>query len=190
MANKPDSCAVPVEPADGATPTPAARRHGRGRLQLVLLASAGAVLPGCGPSVDDQPVALQRAEYASVEDCLKDWRDEAECEPRRTGGSLGGSGYAGGGGGASPGRLGWWGPYYTQSGQVYRYNGRVETAHVDVRHATQVQHSALSPNQIYNASGSGRYASVAPAPGAAPAKTSAVGRGGFGSTGRGGSGGG
>jgi hypothetical protein len=153
----------------------------------VLLASAGAVLPGCGPSVDDQPVQLQRAEYASVEDCLKDWRDEAECEPRRTGGSFAGGG---GGGGATPGRLGWWGPYYTQSGQVYRYNGRVETAAVDVRHATQVQSSALSPNQIYSAGGGGRYASVAPAPGATAAKTSAVGRGGFGGTGRGGSGGG
>lgn len=187
MAHQPEDTTAPVLLPD-TPPSPAsARRHGRGRLHLVLLASAGAVLPGCGPSVDDQPVQLQRAEYASVEDCLKDWRDEAECEPRRTGGSFAGGG---GGGGATPGRLGWWGPYYTQSGQVYRYNGRVETAAVDVRHATQVQSSALSPNQIYSAGGGGRYASVAPAPGATAAKTSAVGRGGFGGTGRGGSGGG
>jgi uncharacterized protein YgiB involved in biofilm formation len=159
------------------------RRHHRGGLQLVLISSAAALLPGCGPDPLDTPEPMSRAQYANMEDCLQDWRDESECEPRRTDAS---------GATSSGGVLRWWGPYYTRSGQVYRYNGRVEQVPVNVSHAQGFESRLLSPRQVY-ASPTGRYANVPAAPGASPAKSaqgSAVKRGGFGSIGRGFSGGG
>lgn len=167
---------------------PIRRRHRRGGLQLVLISSAGAVLTGCAPDPIDTPVALSRAQYASVEDCLQDWRDESECEPQRDGASSG-SGSSAGSGGAR--RLVWWGPYYTRSGQVYRYNGRIEQVPLQVNHAQQVVERTMSAREVY-AAPSGRYFGTPPAPDASPAKAAAArsGAGGFGNIGRGLSGGG
>jgi hypothetical protein len=161
-------------------------RHRRGHLQLVLISSAGAVISGCAPDPIDTPVALSRAQYASVEDCLQDWRDESECEPQRD--------TTASGGGASSGgarRLVWWGPYYTRSGQVYRYNGRIEQMPVQVNNAQQVINRTMTAREVY-AAPSGRYFGTPPAPDASAAKTAAArsGAGGFGGTGRGLSGGG
>ena len=160
--------------------------HRRGRLQLVLISSAGAVLSGCAPDPIDTPVALSRAQYASVEDCLQDWRDESECEPQRDTATSS----SGGTGAGSARRLVWWGPYYTRSGQVYRYNGRIEQVPVQVNHAQQVVDRTMSAREVY-AAPSGRYFGTPPAPEASPAKTATrSGAGGFGNIGRGLSGGG
>lgn len=58
---------------------------------LLLLGTAAGMV-GCSSSVD-----LKQQRYASREDCLRDWNDEASCQPeQRTGGGGSGGGYWGG----------------------------------------------------------------------------------------------
>lgn len=133
----------------------------QGRLALVLIA---APLTGCGPNPDDVPQDVSRAHYASREACLQDWRSEAECEALT---ERDGNGHV---------VTRWWGPYYTRSGSVYHYDGRITQQGGIPLNASGVTQQTLTPNQM--AAQPGRYA------------TTARGRGGFGGTGRGVSGGG
>lgn len=180
-------------------PTP--RRQGT--LALVLISSA-AGLTGCAPDapdVSDTPVEVARAEYVAVDDCVRDWGSESDCEatfdPQGMDGQTPTSSSAHGaaGGGYRSGTVGnavhhtvrWLGPYFTRAGTVYRYDGRIEQLASLPPAAAQAPVQPLSPRQIY-AAGSGRYATTAAHPDAAPVKpgsaAAARGRGGFGGTGR------
>jgi uncharacterized protein YgiB involved in biofilm formation len=168
--------------------SPTHRRQGT--LALVLIASAGG-LAGCGPDPNDAPVQVSRAEYTRVEDCIQDWGSEAECEFDPSGMDQPGaaasanrgssSGYAGSGG-HHGGGVRWLGPWFSQSGTVYRYDGRIEPLRQLPTHASGLTGGTRSVNQIYTAP-NGRYATTSAHPQANGAKT-ASGRGGFGGTGR------
>ena len=157
---------------------------------LVLIASAGG-LAGCGPDPNDAPIQTSRAEYTRVEDCIEDWGGEAECEfdpsgMDRPGAAASASRSAGStyisSTGHHSGGVRWLGPWFSQSGTVYRYDGRVEALRQMPTHAAGLSTSTQSVNQIY-AAPSGRYATTSAHPQANGAKT-ARGRGGFGGTGR------
>lgn len=175
----------------------------QGSLALVLIATAGG-LGGCAPDepdVSDVPVPVARAEYVAVDDCVRDWGSEGDCEatfnpeamdgqtPTASNGhSAAGSGYrSGGAGNALHHGVRWLGPYFTRSGTVYRYDGRIEQLRGLPPGATNAAMQPLSPRQIYSAP-DGRYATTAAHPNAAPVKpgsaAAARGRGGFGGTGR------
>lgn len=175
------------------------RQRRQGRLALVLIAAGGglASLGGCAPDPQDQPQELSRAEYVNVTDCVQDWGSEADCEPEFNERGLDqfrqaasapttGSSYSGGHGSGHSGGVGslvrWVGPYFSRGGQVYRYDGRVDTFTAPPSRAAALRSQNLSVNQVYATPG-GRYASTPPAPQATSAKT-ARGRGGFGGTGR------
>jgi hypothetical protein len=194
------------------TPRKGARRHRRGALKLVLLGAATGSLVACGADPNDQPQELARASYASAEECAQDWGDAEQCEPQLvssgptnyssdafnpegwqggTGGSsgAGGAGYGGYAGGP---RYRWWGPYFNRSGQVYHYDGRITALRSPPAHANAVVREMASLNEVYGLRG-GRYATTPAHAEAAAVKSTArgaVARGGFGSIGRGGSGGG
>lgn len=208
--NTPDT--RPVQPAprtagsragDAAAPR---RAHHQGRLALVLIASAGGLaggLAGCGADPNDTPVEVSRAVYTQIEDCVQDWGSEADCEfdpsgmdnapgagaPPGQASSAAGSGhstahsthYNGSG-------IRWMGPWFSRSGTVYRYDGRVEALQRLPSRNTGMDTWTQSANEIY-ANTKGRYATTAAHPQASPAKSarsaqSASGRGGFGGTGR------
>lgn len=172
----------------------------QGQMSLVLIAAASAgALQGCGPlpdgystvaSVDETPQLMQRAAYATVEDCARDWGSAEDCEvsfdpegmdkvsPSAAGGTV-----------VAHPHTTWWGPYYSNSGQVYRYDGRVDRVDPVALRPSRVVTQSLSPAGVY-ATPSGRYATTVAHPSAGSAKVAAIGRGGFGAAGRGGSGGG
>lgn len=185
------------------------RRHPtdrrQGTLALVLISSA-AGLGGCAPDVpdvSDTPVEVARAEYVAVDDCVRDWGSEGDCEATFNPEAMDGqtptasSGHAAAGtsSGYRSGTAGhlvhhgvrWLGPYFTRSGTVYRYDGRIEQLRSLPPAAAQAPAQPLSPRQIY-AAASGRYATTAAHLDAAPVKpgsaAAARGRGGFGGTGR------
>lgn len=170
----------------------------QGSLALVLITTAGG-LAGCapdGPDAADQPVEVARAEYVAVDDCVRDWGSEGDCEATFNPEAMDGPAAAasqGGGGSGSTYRSGggstvrWLGPYFSRSGTVYRYDGRIEQMRQLPLGAASARMQPLSPRQIY-AAPAGRYATIAAHADAAPVKPGAAaaarGRGGFGSTGR------
>lgn len=169
-------------------PVPTTRRQGT--LALVLIASTGG-LAGCGPDPNDAPITMSRAEYTQVEDCIQDWGSEADCEFDPSGMDQPGAAASGpnngssshlGAGSRHSGGLRWLGPWYSRSGMVYRYDGRVEALGRLPSRASNLLDGSQSLNQLYSAS-KGRYATASAHPSAHPAKT-AAGRGGFGGTGR------
>lgn len=127
----------------------------------LLLIGTGALLVGYAVTSDDKR-DLQQNTYASREDCRKDWGDdERDCRPEGSGGS-------GGGGGGGGGR--YVGPrYYWDHNTGYPYA-------VDADGSTRrLPNSYLTRGAPSTAQGITRVS---------------VSRGGFGSTGRGFSGGG
>lgn len=144
----------------------------QGHLALVLIA---APLAGCGPDANDTPQAVTRAQYASLEDCLHDWRSPEECSAQPAATETGASSPGHGGGGVRP-RMVWWGPYYTRGGTVYHYDGNVTQQAVAPTRASAFTNETLAAHQMYNRPG---YIASGP-----------KGRGGFGNTGRAASGGG
>lgn len=184
---------------------PARRLPRQGTLALVLIASG---LGGCADDPAEQPLPVERAAYLQLDGCVQDWGSEADCEPQPSGatgefnpagmdqagvspgqsqGSAGthSSVYGGHGGG---GHVRWLGPYFSRNGTVYRYDGRIQPGQALPQHADALRAELRSPAQIYHQT-TGRYASTPAHAQAASAKT-ARGRGGFGSIGRGLSGGG
>lgn len=115
-------------------------------------------LTGCSPHVDDVPQKVTRSFYESKENCMKDWQ-EKECESRAGTTSSGGH----------------WGPYFSNAGQVYRYDGTTRALTQQPQNAVTNLSSQLSNNQIYS-SVDGAYAKTAPAPGATQAKSNAFSR--------------
>jgi len=170
---------------------PARRATGQGALALVLIASASG-LSGCGDDPNNAPVEVSRAQYADISDCVQDWGSESACEYNPVG--MDGQNLNTGPGSTNStsvhhGSSGYWrGPWYSRSGTVYHYDGRVEPLAKAPSHANSVYTQTQSVNQIYSAS-SGRYATTPAHSHATTAKT-ASGRGGFGGTGRHGSSGG
>ncbi|MDT7835541.1 hypothetical protein [Aquabacterium sp. OR-4] len=180
-----------------------AKHRRQGSLALVLISTAGG-LGGCAPEVadvSDLPVQVARAEYVVVDDCVRDWGSEGDCEATfnpeamdgqgTASGNTGSSASSGGGSsfrsGSSGSAVRWLGPYFSRSGVVYRYDGRVELMRQLPPGAVHARSQSLSPRQIY-AAPSGRYATTAAHPDAAMVKPGAAqaarGRGGFGGTGR------
>jgi hypothetical protein len=168
--------------------------HGRGALHLVLIATATA-LPGCADDPADMPEPMTRAGYDTQQACVQDWGSEEDCEP----GSFdpqgmdgvqaqGGHGSSGGSGfGSSYGHR-WWGPYFSRSGTVYRYDGREQWRGARPLHAAVLREQVLSARQVFNTPG--RYATTPVHAQSGRAKLVATGRGGFGGIGRGFTGGG
>lgn len=170
----------------------------QGSLALVLITTAGG-LAGCAPDAPDtadQPVEVARAEYVAVDDCVRDWGSEGDCEasfnPEAMDGQAAAAGPSASSGSGSSYRSGgsssvrWLGPFFSRSGTVYRYDGRIEQLRQLPPGVAHARMQTLSPRQIY-AAPAGRYATTAAHADAAPVKPGAAavrGRGGFGSIGR------
>lgn len=131
-------------------------------ITLVLIGggfAAAGVLSGC--SGDDAPVAMERKGYATLADCVADWGDPKDCQTQAPSSSR--SGYVGG---AMPY---FWGPYYSQAGRVYHYDGRTSQRAVGAAPRGMATESTTQPPSSVRGS----------MPGNAPTS-----RGGFGSSGR------
>ena len=156
--------------------------HKQKKINLIFIGAALSTvgLTGCSPHVDDVPQNMTRSFYENKESCMKDWQ-EKECESRGSGSSATSGGH--------------WGPYYSNAGTVYRYDGTTRSLTQQPQHAVTNLSSQLSTNQVYS-NVDGAYAKTSPAPGATQAKSSAFSRstasvqsarssgGGFGSGGR------
>ncbi len=132
------------------------RPYGQGALSLVLLGTA--LASGCAPHPDDVAADVRRGQYASREECRRDWADD-DCEYHGSGGR-------------------WWGPYYSSSGRVYHYDGRSSQLARHPANALRTFDQRATPNEIYRSAG--RYASAPAHPNAISAKGGSVSRGGFG----------
>jgi uncharacterized protein YgiB involved in biofilm formation len=123
------------------------------RPTLMLIGAAGTLagaglIAGCH---NDTPVQVERAEYASLTDCERDWNRPDDCTLAADGGqpASGASGSSGstagahGGGGAH-----WSGPYYTQSGKVYHANGDETDEIVRASHSTEISESTRSEGSL------------------------------------------
>ncbi|TDV33949.1 hypothetical protein C7405_110200 [Paraburkholderia caballeronis] len=132
--------------------------HRRPRLTLIgaLGVLAGvSLVAGCDN--ESNSVDVERARYATREECELDWARPDDCvyvddtQPASdaaasgsggTTASGGGSGGHAGGGGAHGGR--WSGPYYTRSGRVYHSDGGETDERISTRHADAVTESRLA----------------------------------------------
>jgi uncharacterized protein YgiB involved in biofilm formation len=121
------------------------------RPTLILIGAAGTLagaglIAGCH---NDTPVQVERAEYASLTDCERDWNRPDDCTLGANGGqpasgaSSSGSYVHGGAGGAH-----WYGPYYTKSGKVYHANGDETDEIVNASHSTRVSESTHSEGSL------------------------------------------
>ncbi|WP_175772952.1 hypothetical protein [Paraburkholderia phenazinium] len=125
------------------------------RPTLLLIGAAGALagvglIAGCH---NDTPVQVERAEYASLADCERDWNRPDDCTSAAVGGQPGSgtSGSGGGHGGFSGAH--WYGPYYTRSGMVYHANGDETNEVVRVGHSTGVSESTHTERSLTGHSG-------------------------------------
>ena len=136
--------------------------HKQKKINLIFIGAALSTvgLTGCSPHVDDVPQNMTRSFYENKESCMKDWQ-EKECESRGSGSSATSGGH--------------WGPYYSNAGTVYRYDGTTRSLTQQPQHAVTNLSSQLSTNQVYS-NVDGAYAKTAPAPGATQAKSSAFSR--------------
>lgn len=162
----------------------------RGQLRLVIIAAAASGLSACGDDRNEIPQSVSRAQYDTFEACVEDWGSDQDCEPQLAASDTAASAapaqntsHAGG-----HGIYHWWGPYYSRAGTVYRYDGREDTLLRQPARAGRIITQDMTPAQIY--ASTGRYASTPVHTQAGKAKSQASGRGGFGGTGRGVSGGG
>ncbi|HEX8988693.1 MAG TPA: hypothetical protein VF816_12105 [Rhodocyclaceae bacterium] len=71
-------------------------------VSLLVLGSVAAL------AYKNDKVDLQQQEYASREDCVKDWGDESQCSPTASSYSSGSGGGGGGGGGSYRGPRYYW----------------------------------------------------------------------------------
>ncbi len=115
----------------------------QGTLSLVLLGSALG-LTACGQSWSDAPETVSRGTYQTKSDCVADWKEQELCEERTSSG--GGAHY--------------WGPYYSQAGRVYGYDGRVRQITQAPSRAMATERAVMSESQIHRTAG-GKYASTA-----------------------------
>jgi hypothetical protein len=156
-------------------------KFSRGGMSLVLVGAAS-LSAGCGVKDHDVVQNMNRPLYASLEDCKADWGNEDRCEQSgpSTAAAAQGSSNSTHGGGTAATRVFFWGPYYTQSGTVYEFDGRRSSiSQMPSRMVSNTQQS-ISPAGVY-ASG-GRYVSTPPHSSASSAKSAGVSiaRGGFG----------
>ncbi len=166
---------------------------GRATMAVGVPVAVG-MLSGCGDEPFDDP--LQRASYASLDDCKADWGDD-QCEAGEAQAGLGtideAPGTAGSGSPASGYRGGsgltmFWGPWFTQAGRIYARDGswRDDPA-AAARAANRGRAMAIVPAAVARvptpiAAAHQRYVASARAAGIT-ASTGAIRRGGFGSTG-------
>jgi uncharacterized protein YgiB involved in biofilm formation len=124
------------------------------RPRLMLIRAAGALagaglIAGCH---NDTPVQVERAEYASLADCERDWNRPDDCSLSADGGqpASGSSGSSGSGGYAhgSAGHAHWNGPYYTRSGKVYHVDGDVTDDIVHVSNSTGISESTTTEGAL------------------------------------------
>ena len=144
------------------------RKTFQGVLHLVLIGTAATSISACSPSATDTRQPLNRARYASLQDCQKDWSDVKDCETVREGGTT----Y-------------YRSPYYSgSSGKVYHYDGRETNRMTPPTRSHGVIKDTLSPREVYATRGP--YADTPAHANAGSAKSAAATArsGGFGGTGR------
>jgi hypothetical protein len=131
-----------------------ARKQGRKRSAAITLVLAGsATLAGCGSPVE------QRDAYASLNDCVRDWRDSTLCEPVRDGQYASSYHYG-------P-------PYYSSSGWTWFGSSRPGPS------PNAMDARRLPPGSVASSS----YAARASRLGISGGGSSGISRGGFGSSG-------
>lgn len=166
---------------------------GRATMAVGVPVAVG-MLSGCGGEPFDDP--LQRASYASLDDCKTDWGDD-QCEAGEAQAGLGTidepAGSAAGTASASGQRGGsgstiFWGPWFTQAGRIYARDGSWrDDPGLAARAANRGRAMRIVPAAVARvptpiAAAHQRYVASARAAGMT-ASSSSIRRGGFGSSG-------
>lgn len=124
------------------------------RPRLTLIGAMGmlagtSLLTSCD---DNATIAVQRAHYATLADCERDWERPDDCtfEPDGATPASGVSQTVHGGHSA----VGHWsGPYYTKSGKVYHSDGSTTNETVTTRNATSTSAEHVSAHDVSKGSG-------------------------------------
>lgn len=145
-------------------------------IKLAIIGSASLLVTAC-EKLDDTPENINREFYTNQQDCADDWNRD-DCEQ-----------------GESKGVYGYWGPYYTSTGHVYRLNGNSyqssNIAAIAARNQfhSEYRSSSIVPRYQLSYSGDGVYASSPKARAQMGISGRGFRSGGFGSFGRSGFGG-